>query len=132
MTVSTSRASYEDCYDILDRALASPIGIRISAEGKGPAHHLCTRLNYARTLSRQEAREINDIGAPGYGVSAYDTLLIRQPRVEDGVWWIYIEPRTVNGKIEELSKNDKVPPISHQAEKVISFKAVDFKRRRFT
>lgn len=102
MTVSTSTAAYEDCYDILDRALAAPAGIRIDGMGKGPAHHLVTRLQYARMLSRRESWEIKEPGTPGYGTSAYDILIIRQPREVDGKWWIYIEPRKINGTIEEL------------------------------
>lgn len=103
MTLIASKTAYEDCYDILDRALASPAGIRTSCMGKGPAHHLNGRLQFARMLSRRESRDIHEPGQPGYDTSAYDTLIIRQPREEDGVWWIYIEPRKVTGEIEELA-----------------------------
>lgn len=102
MTVSTSKAAYEDCYDIFDRALASANGIRVEANDKGSAHHLCTRLNYSRILSRKESREIHEFGTPGFGISAYDNLVIRQPKFEDDRWWVYIEPRRVSGRIEEL------------------------------
>ena len=102
MTYSTSRSAYEDCFDIFDRALASPKGIRVDGKGRGPAHHLAGRLQYARILSRAESREVNEPSAPGYGVSPYDSLIVRMPREEDGRWWVYIEPRAVEGEIQEL------------------------------
>ena len=101
MTTSTSRAAYSDCEDLFDRALASSIGIRTSCKTRGAAYHLRTRLNSFRTLDRDLSRSINPADSPLAGVSAYDHLLVRVHEDANG-WWIYIEPRLVQGRVEEL------------------------------
>jgi hypothetical protein len=102
MSTSTSRSSYTDCFDTLDRALASPTGIRVPATTPGMAANLVTRLHYARQLSREEAKEIYSFDHPLYNISPYDPLIIRRPREIAGKWWVYIEPRQVVAGIEEL------------------------------
>ncbi len=102
MTLSTSRASYEDCFELFDQALEKADGIRVSAFDHGAAYHLFSRLQYARTLHRAEATEIYEPSQPEFGISIYDTLIVRRPRERDGRWWVYIEPRKVIGEVEEL------------------------------
>ena len=101
MTLSPSRAAYEDCFELLDQALAGD-GIRVSAEDSGAAQHLFMRLHYARTLSRDESRKLYEPEHPEFGISAYDGLIVRRPREREGRWWVYIEPRKVTGQVEEL------------------------------
>ena len=105
MTASTSRAAYADCFDIFDRALESPRGIRILTTTEGVANNLITRLNYSRLLSRAESREVYPADDPNFGLSPYDGLVVRRPRWEGNKWWVYIEPRAVIGEIEELTKS---------------------------
>ena len=100
MTVSTSRAAYEDCFHLLDRAMDSPAGIRHSCPTSGAAHHLRVRLNYARVLSRNESSTLL-ADDPRLGTSPYDALIIRI-HPEPGRWWVYIEPRRLPGETEEL------------------------------
>ena len=101
MTVSTSKSAYLDCYDLLDRALDSPIGIRNRCANRGMANNLRTRLHYARAISRRESLEIYAADHPAHGTSPYDPLVIRIQ--QDGkLWWIYIEPRAIQGEVEEL------------------------------
>src|SRR5215469_15576608 len=102
MPVTDAKAAYEDCFDILDRALTSPNGIRWSSETEGTAKYLIQRLNKARMISRKESKEIFPHDHPQYGTSAYDTLTVRAPVREDGKWWVYIKPRRIEGEIEEL------------------------------
>lgn len=101
MTESTSKAAYADCFDLFDRALESTHGVRNRCASRGAAYHLRQRLNYARTLSRREARVIYSESDPAYGVSPYDTFVIRVVLAEPG-WYVYIEPRAVQGEVEEL------------------------------
>jgi hypothetical protein len=101
MTVSTSRASYEDCFHLLDRAMDSPAGIRHSCPTSGAAHHLRVRLNYARVLSRNEHSSLAP-DDPRLGTSPYDALSLPQPRLIEGKWWVYIIPRALPGETEEL------------------------------
>ncbi len=103
MSLPTSRTAYEDCFELFDRALAAKDGIRISAARIGEAYQLLSRLNYARSMARQESREIYKPDDPKFGTSPYDMLIVRTPREEDESWWIYIEPRRITGTIEELA-----------------------------
>jgi len=101
MTTSTSKSSYGDCFDLFDRALESSHGIRNRCDSEGAAKHLRQRLNYARTLSRRESREIYAEDHPSFGISPYDPFMVLVKNV-DGAWWVYIEPRVVRGEVEEL------------------------------
>lgn len=103
MTTSTSREAYFDCFTILDRALEAQDGVRIRAETEGTARHQITRLNYARTLDRQQSREVHPADHPDFNTSVYDRLIIRQPRLIDGQWYVVIEPRRPFGEVEEIA-----------------------------
>lgn len=100
MTVSTSRTAYEDCFALLDRAMSSPAGIRHSCATEGKANYLRVRLNYARILSRNELSAALSDDDPSLGSSPYDALIIRI--VDASGWWVYIEPRRLDGVTEEL------------------------------
>ena len=103
MTVSTSRAAYEDCFHLLDRAMDSAAGIRHSCLTSGAAYYLRTRLNYARLLHRNEMSTALADDDPKLGTSPYDVLILRVPPSPiDGKWWVYIEPRKIAGDTEEL------------------------------
>jgi hypothetical protein len=102
MSVSNSKSSYLDCYELFDRALDSEIGIRKKCISRGMANNLRTRLHYARAISRRESLEIYAADHPQHGQSSYDPLVIRVQEDDEG-WWIYIEPRRVDGEVEELA-----------------------------
>lgn len=102
MTTSNSRSAYVDCFDLYDRALASSFGIRVPFPARGPAQQMYVRMHSARLLSRREAEEVYAEDDPAYGISPYDILIVRQPRLDQGKWWLYVEPRLVQGEIEEL------------------------------
>lgn len=102
MTVSTSKAAYEDCYDLFDQALKAEKGIRVNRPTKGQATQLYTRLHYARKLLRAESREMNKPGDPAFDTSPYDSFIVRKAYTDDE-WWIYIEPRDArNDWVESL------------------------------
>jgi hypothetical protein len=101
MVTSTSRNAYEDCFDLLDQALASPAGIRNGPFDTGGARQLRVRLHYARTLERQDARLIYEPEDPKWNTSPHDSLVIRIKEIDEE-YWVYIEPRKVAGKVEEL------------------------------
>ena len=102
MTFSTSIKSYADCFDLLDQALASNLGIRNRCDGPGDANQLRGRLHYARNLHRKESREIYEPDDPNYDISVYDPLVVKI-READGAWWVYIEHRRVAGEVQELA-----------------------------
>lgn len=101
MTTSTSKSAYTDCFELFDRAIESPKGIRNRCRDQGAANHLRVRLNSARILSRRESREIYVEDHPAFGISPYDPLVVRVC-YRDSSWWIYIEPRAIQGEVEEL------------------------------
>lgn len=102
MTASTSRAAYNDCFEIFDRALERG-RLRIGYATRGEAHQIYNRLQYSRVLDREENQRIYEADDPKWGVSAYDPLIVRAPREEGGKWWVYVEPRVIPGHIEELA-----------------------------
>lgn len=103
MPTSSAPAAYSDCYELLDRALASPSGIRIGFTEPGQANNLRLRLNTARKLDRNRSRELFPDDDPRHGTSAYDSLM-NKIREHDEKYYVYIEPRRVTGaiSIEEL------------------------------
>jgi hypothetical protein len=102
MSLPTSRHAYNDCFELFDRALASARGVRTSFPSEGTAKNMIVRLHYARNLLRRESREIYPEGDPSYGTSPYDHFVIRHPREQSGKWWVYLEPRLIEGEVEEL------------------------------
>ncbi len=77
MPPSTSRLSFIDCYTVLDQALASKLGLRLTFEDPGSARSFQLRLNTARRLNREDNAETYDATHPLHNASEYDTLLIR-------------------------------------------------------
>lgn len=77
MATSSSRLAYEDCFEALDRALASAKGIRMTVADENSAVHMKNRLHYARKLDRDSNAETYDPGHPLHGTSQYDALVIR-------------------------------------------------------
>lgn len=77
MVTSPSRLSYVDCYSVLDRALASTSGLRVTFTDVGSARSFQLRLNKARRINRDDNAEVYDASHPLHGASEYDTLLIK-------------------------------------------------------
>jgi len=102
MTLPSTRNSYTAEYSLLDLALASENGIRQSCDSEGSARHLCTRLNYARKLDREENQTIFPQDSPEWGISPYDSLTVKMPKFADDKWWVYIRPRKIVGEVQEL------------------------------
>lgn len=102
MSASTSHASYEDCFQTFDEAMAQANGIRIEVPSESEGMQLFTRLHFSRQMDRDNNKRIYALTDPMYGVSAYDPLIVRKPRFVDEKWWVYIEPRKINGRIEAL------------------------------
>ena len=75
MPLSDSILSYEDVRAVLDRALDSAHGIRITLPTKGKAIHMRHRLYKFRALDRRESTKIYPPSDVRYGVSVYDSLV---------------------------------------------------------
>lgn len=103
MSVSTSLLAYQDCLEIMDRALADPKGARIKVTDADEASHQRLRMHYARKLHRDENAKTYEAGHKMHGRSEYDALTVRIKNVE-GIVYLYLE-RTdiVANEIESLS-----------------------------
>ena len=101
MATSTSRLSFSDCYDILDRALATPRGLRLSFPVEGDARHFRTRLHAARSLHRRDNAATYPEGDPKHGSSEYDPLTVKL-RANGKGWVLLIEPVSATMQIEEI------------------------------
>lgn len=74
MALSKDIRHYEDLRPYLDRALASPEGVRITCPTKGKAINMQQRIYKLRVLDRERTFDVYDFGHPLRGVSPYDSL----------------------------------------------------------
>ncbi len=103
MVASTSRLSYKDCFELMDRALADDRGIRVKFLSGGDAWSFRLRLNAARVIDRKENVSTYDEEHPMYGVSIYDRLISKIRKI-NGQVWLYIERLdAIEYELESLS-----------------------------
>lgn len=81
----SSNLSFEDCRSALDRALASPNGIRVSFETKGQAYRFRQRLNTFRAKDRARNTSIYPQDHPQHNRSVWDTLVFELSEAEPAV-----------------------------------------------
>lgn len=110
MSSPKSRNAYGDCYDLYDKALDAPHGIRFRVESPEVATNLRMRLHMSRQIDRDHNSQLHPRGAPMHANSVYDPLQVLI-RTDDDACWVYIEPRTVPiiGEIEELTPYTEDP-----------------------
>lgn len=110
MPPSKSRFAYDDCYSLMEAALADGVGTRYLVDDVGRANQLRLRLNYARSIDREQNAEAYPLEHPMHGRSEYDKLIFKV-NLREGQWWVYIEVNTLNPlKVEGLSEvEDKEP-----------------------
>lgn len=103
MTMPTSRLAYYDCYEILDKAIDSPRGIRLRFATEGAARHFRTRLHKARQINRLDNAETYDPSHALHGRSEYDPLTVKLRPNGEG-WVLEIEPLNTSMEIEEIEE----------------------------
>jgi|SRR5579872_884501 len=127
MPVSTSPRAYDDCFELFEQALSAPKGIRKRAPSAGKAKNLVSRLHKARQIHRLEMTALPPDN-PDYGISPYDKLVCSFREVDDS-WWVYIEPRLLDGEVEELGGEVvELPKAAPPTPRRLSIK--DIKRRK--
>jgi len=113
MSVIESRIGYEDCYEVMDKALDAKDGIRIGFANYGEAHYFRQRMNKARLLDRRFNKERYEPNHIKHGKSEYDALWFRLLDLE-GLTWVYAERRpSQRGVIEEIN-NDRPEKQTHR------------------
>lgn len=125
MTISHSPLAYEDCYAVLDKALADPQGVRVLMRDWNAAYFFRMRCHNARKIDRKKNKEIyEDKAHPLHGCSEYDRLIIRIRVDEDGDYWLFIEQIAVApGDVFSLTSDERVdlalPQIEHAAKRML-------------
>lgn len=132
MTISTSRLSYLDCFEIFDRAIDDPQGLRIRLDSINDATFLRMRMHTARKLDRKRNEEIYEPGEPMHGCSVYDKLILRIRQHPDGAY-LYVQQISIHlGEIELLSEALPLPDAPAELEHTEPLQITDesgFKRR---
>ncbi len=115
MSTSTSRLSYGDCFDLLDRACADAKGMRVKFSTFAAAQAFRMRMYGARQIDREDNKQVYSKDHPMHGRSPYDVLRMTVQRASyerdtngyvDDSSWLYFE-RTDTGdqfEAESLSK----------------------------
>jgi hypothetical protein len=105
MPIPTNRMSYKDIYEVYDRALDDPKGIRLPFDSLADAKNYQMRMHNARAIDRRESRRTYREDDPMHGQSIYDVLQVRVRHGEDGTVFLYVEPKDKGApEIELLSE----------------------------
>jgi len=95
MVTTLSRLAYSDCFDLLEKAITDPKGIRVKFASFEDATLFRLRLHTARKIDRAENMEIYQHGDAMFGRSVYDGLVMRIRRVNNLDWtegaWLRME-----------------------------------------
>ena len=107
MSGSSSILAYIDCFDVMDRALDEPIGVRLRCDSESSAIYQRMRFNNARSIDRKANLEIYEKGHKLHGRSVYDQLKITYS-FSSGYWWVALTRITMEAfHIESLGgRND--------------------------
>lgn len=108
MAKSSSRLSYGDCYELLDKALAGTKGSRIKVVDRSAAVHLRSRLHYARALDRQDNESVYPEGHALRGRSPYDPLIIKIRKEVSGYWVYMIKSDHMQYTVEDIGEGDGI------------------------
>ena len=92
MAINLSRIAYQDCYDLMEKAISSeyPTGLRIKFANRNEAIHFRQRLHNARYVDRLDNTKVYPDGHQMYGRSIYDIINVRVRQLTDG-WWLRLE-----------------------------------------
>ena len=109
MSLSNSRLSYSDCFELLDRAIEEPRGIRLEVVDSNKAGYLRMRIHQARQIDRVENKKIYpDAEHYLHGRSVYDILVCRIEEGPDSVW-VWLDKLKVEiGRIESIPEGSQI------------------------
>lgn len=137
MAINTSRLAYQDCYDLMEKAISDeyPTGLRIKFADFNEANHFRQRIHNARYVDRGENVKTYRADHVMHGRSVYDVLNCRIRQLADG-WWLRLE-RVDARKFEIEPLEAKETPPTHAVveanaggeQLVVPVLAIKFKRR---
>lgn len=107
MSISTSRASYLDCYQYYDQALEEERGIRIQVQSYDYACHLRQRLHMARKIKRADNADIYpEPDHPMHNASPYDIVVVKIKTEQDNKVFVVLEKIKLLTRIEALPEEE--------------------------
>jgi len=109
MVASYSRLAYSDCFDLFEKAIADPKGIKIKFANPDDAYHFRLRLHQARKIDRKDNTEIYEPGDVMYGKSVYDRITCRIRNDGTGVWLRLERVDAREFEVESLNEPEKEP-----------------------
>lgn len=115
MVASNSRFSYGDCFELMDKAIADPKGIRIKFADANAAMYFRIRLHTARRIDRTDNLETYPAGHQMHGKSVYDPLTMRIRTRSDGVWLRLEKVDAQEFEVASLSEDEPEPELNLKA-----------------
>lgn len=112
MVTSTSRLAYSDCFELMDKAIADPKGIKVKFAAGEDAWHFRIRLHTARKIDRIDNKEVYEQGHTLYGRSVYDQLTMRIRKSGDHVWLRLERIDAREFEIESLDEPESEPELA--------------------
>jgi hypothetical protein len=109
VSLPNSLGAYRDCQDLFERAIADPKGIRACLGTYDACFQKRQRMHYYRTLDRNANAQVYTLGHPMHGASAYDDLMLQIIKDQDGLFWLYISPRS--GQILHIESLSDTPDL---------------------
>lgn len=94
MSLPTSLGAYRDCADLFNRAMADPKGVRACLTTFEACFQKRQRMHYFRNLDRKANAKTYPTDHPMHGASALDDFVLQIIKDVDGLFWLYISPRS--------------------------------------
>lgn len=111
MVTSTSRLAFSDCYELMEKAITDPKGIKIKFARDEDAWHFRVRLHTARRIDRTDNLSLFPEGHMMHGKSPYDGLVMRIRENGEGGYWLRLERISIDGlQIESLA--EEIPQLA--------------------
>jgi hypothetical protein len=113
MAMNPSRLAYQDCYDLMEKAISSefPSGLRVKFVSENEAVNFRHRLHNARQVDRVDNSKVFPDGHPMFGRSVYDVIICRIRRRGDGYWLGLERVDAREFTIEPLPKSEPEPVV---------------------
>lgn len=108
MTLSISKLAYDDCYAVMDAALADDRGIAVKMESFDAANHFRMRCHQARKIDRSLNAETYEKGHALHRASQYDRLTLKIRNSADGFWLVLERTKIIPGEVVSLTTNEPV------------------------
>jgi hypothetical protein len=109
MSLPTTLGAYRDCADLFLRATFDPKGVRACLSTYEACFSKRQRMHYFRGLDRSANAKTYPSDHPLHGTSAYDDYILQIIKDEDGMWWLYITPRS--GQVLHIEGLSEVPDL---------------------